>query len=185
MIEYKPQIIRKPEKVLENVGTAWVGLESIIEDIVNRFNIERKNALEFGVENGYSTVAISNFFEKVVGVDTFVGDVHAGQHTDNFQEVKNRLAPFQNIELVQSDYKDFIKTHNLSIYDFIHIDIVHTFDETYECGRWAIDHSKIVIFHDTLSFPDVNKAVGKIAEEKNITFYNYPNCHGLGILVNE
>ena len=31
---------------------------------------------EFGVERGYSTAALSCFFDSVTGVDTFQGDIH-------------------------------------------------------------------------------------------------------------
>ena len=38
-------------------------------------------------------------------------------------------------------------------HDLIHIDIFHDYANTYEAGRWAVDHSNVVLFHDTESFP--------------------------------
>ena len=68
-------------------------------------------------------------------------------------------------------------------YDFAHVDIVHNYEETFECGLWAVKHSKCCIFHDTESFPEVKKAVYDIAKAANKTAYNYPHHYGLGIIV--
>ena len=63
------------------------------------------------------------------------------------------------------------------------IDIVHTYNETFECGEWSINHSDIVVFHDTISFPDIKRVCEDLARLYNLEFYNYPHSHGLGILV--
>jgi hypothetical protein len=61
----------------------------------------------------------------------------------------------------------------------------HDYETTYTAGRWAVDHSPVVIFHDTESFPSVKEAVSAIAEETGRTFYNFREFNGLGILVKE
>jgi hypothetical protein len=48
MQEYKPVKLIKPDNIL-GVVTAWEGLELIIEDILNRFDIGRDRCIEFGV----------------------------------------------------------------------------------------------------------------------------------------
>ena len=68
-------------------------------------------------------------------------------------------------------------------YDFAHVDIIHTYEDTYECGLWAVEHSKCCIFHDTESFSEVRKAVRDIAKHTGKTVLNYPYSHGLGIIV--
>jgi predicted O-methyltransferase YrrM len=178
---YKPRRKVKPDKMIQ-VDTAWAGLEMIIEDILNRFEIKRERCIEFGVEFGYSSAVFSNYFTEVTGVDTFEGDVHTTHKGNHFEQTKNRLSAFQNIQLHKSDYKDWIKTDD-SHYDFAHVDIVHKYDETYECGLWAVNHSACTIFHDTESFPAVRKAVIDIAKTAGKKVYNYPKCHGLGIIV--
>jgi len=179
---YKPQNFQKPANILE-IPSAWKGLESIIEDIINQFNLERKNCIEFGVEFGYSAVTFSNFFEKVIGVDTFEGDQHTTNKEEHYEETKKRLACYNNIELFKSDYRDWIKT-DTQHYNLAHVDIVHNYKETYECGLWAAEHSDCTIFHDTESFAEVRKAVKDIAKASGQKLYNYPNHHGLGILIN-
>jgi hypothetical protein len=178
---YVPHKKVKPTKMI-NVVTAWEGLEMIIEDIIERFDIPNNSCIEFGVEFGYSAVVFSNYFKKVVGVDIFVGDVHTDFKGDHYEKTKELLSDFENIRLVKSDYRDWIK-EDVTMYDFSHVDIVHNYKETFECGLWAAKHSNCTIFHDTESFPEVRRAVIDIAKATNKKVYNYPYNNGLGIIV--
>ena len=164
--------------------SAWQGLDRIIKDIIIRFDVKLNVALEFGVEYGFSTSAFANYFDKVIGVDTFMGDIHTKNKTYHYESTKNNLEFWSNIDLVESSYQDFIKKEK-SKFDLIHIDIVHTYKDTYKCGEWAVKHSDVVLFHDTESFKnDVGKAVKDLAIKYNLKHYNYKDCYGLGILVN-
>jgi Methyltransferase domain len=178
---YIPAHRRAPERVLP-VLSAWKGIESILSDLIERFDIKTQRCLEFGVEFGYSTAALSSFFDSVVGVDTFVGDRHTGTLMDIYADTAARLSNFHNIQLIRSDYRDWIKTDK-SYYDLIHVDIIHTFADTFACGLWSAEHSKCAIFHDTESFPAVKKAVIEIARSTGKKFYNFRESNGLGILV--
>lgn len=182
MTLYTPTKIQKPARLLE-VPSAWKGLESIIGDIIERFGIRPEKALEFGVEYGYSTVALSNYFNKVIGVDTFKGDQHTNEkNIEGLYEAVKEIMP-GNVQLYPISYQEYIKKHYLnSPYDLIHVDIVHTYEDTFACGDWALNASRLVIFHDTESFPDVKRAVEDLAVKHNAEFYNYPKHNGLGIL---
>jgi hypothetical protein len=179
--KYIPRFYEKPNKTLINQKSAWAGLDEIIKDIIIRSGVANNVCLEFGVEFAYSTVALSNYFSKVIGVDTFEGDEHAGYYGDIYEKVKEIVHPYNNIELIKNDYKAFIKDNN-SQFDLIHVDIVHTYEATFECGIWAATHAGCVIFHDTESFPEVKKAVLDISILTKKKFYNYKECNGLGIL---
>lgn len=178
---YEPIKKTKPENIKEMV-TAWKGLELIIEDILERFNIGRDSCIEFGVEFGYSAVVFSNFFKEVKGIDIFIGDEHTDHKGDHYEATKASLAEYKNIELIKSDYRDWIANDDKQ-YNFSHVDIVHNYKETYECGLWAAQHSECTIFHDTESFPEVRRAVIDIAKATGKRVYNYPHCNGLGIIV--
>lgn len=182
MIEYKPISKKRPLKIL-NVVSAWKGLELIIEDIIIQFNLGRKSCIEFGVEFGYSAVALSNYFDKVIGIDTFDGDKHTLNRKEHFNETKARLAVYENINLFKYNYQNWIP-NDKNYYDLAHVDIVHNYNETYECGLWAAQNSDCVIFHDTESFSEVKRAVIDIANATGYKMYNYPHYFGLGILVN-
>ena len=88
-INYVPKIRDTPKLV--NVINAWGDIPTIIKDIIVTFNINPQTALEFGVEYGYSTSALANYFTKVIGVDTFIGDVHSGKKIIHFELTKDNL----------------------------------------------------------------------------------------------
>jgi hypothetical protein len=181
ILPYVPEVRQLPPRTLP-VVTAWKGIESVLGDLIRRFDVGTHRCLEFGVEYGYSTAALSSFFDSVTGVDIFVGDEHTLDHTDLFQETSNRLASFSNIQLVRSDYRDWL-VRDESFYDLIHVDIVHTYVDTFDCGLWSARHAKCVLFHDTESFPAVKQAVIDISRETGKNFYNFKESNGLGILV--
>jgi hypothetical protein len=181
IIPYIPGRLQSPQHSLQ-VLTAWEGIQNILADLIERFHIDTRCCLEFGVEYGFSTVALCSYFESVTGVDTFHGDRHTSNKEDIFEETVRRLSPYPNIELVRSDYRDFIK-QDRGKFGLIHVDIVHTFADTFACGLWSANHSQCTIFHDTESFPQVRQAVAEIARVTGKTFYNYQESNGLGILV--
>jgi hypothetical protein len=179
--KYEVSNFQKPSKLLSVPSSAWMGLESIIKDIIDFTAITPSRCLEFGVEFGYSTVVFSNYFREVVGVDTFEGDPHAGFRNDIYQNVSQSLIEYPNIKLIKSDYKDYI-SNNDEMFDLIHVDIIHTYEETFNCGLWSAKHSCCTLFHDTESFPEVKRAVLDIARLTGKKFYNFPFFNGLGIL---
>jgi autotransporter strand-loop-strand O-heptosyltransferase len=182
-IEYVPVNRDFPNTADQPMQSAWGNIPTILKDIIDRFGVDTSNALEFGVEYGYSASAIANYFTNVLGVDIFTGDIHSGIKDDHMEQTKNYLKPYNNITLLKSDYRDFIK-NNHDIYGLIHIDIIHDFEHTYECGAWAVQHSRVTIFHDTESFFEVKRACQELADNFDLEFYNYKESHGLGILVN-
>jgi Methyltransferase domain len=181
VVPYVPKRRVLPARVV-SVPSAWEGIESVLEDLIQRFNISTQRCLEFGVEYGYSTAALSSFFETVTGVDTFVGDRHTVGRTDIYSDTLKRLSPFPNIQLVRSDYRDWIAKDD-RFYGLIHVDIVHTYRDTLRCGLWSARHAECVLFHDTLSFPTVKQAVVDIARQTGKRFYHFKESNGLGILV--
>lgn len=172
-VDFKRRI---PKRYL-NEESSWKGLEQILPDLIKRYGVDDKLALEFGVEFGFSTVALSEHFSLVEGVDTFVGDEHSGLR-ETYERAKNNCKEYKNINLIKVDYRDFIKADD-SWYDLIHIDIIHSYEDTYACGKWAIEHAPVVIFHDTESFSNVRKAVDDLSKGN---WDNYPYYHGLGII---
>lgn len=180
---YKPKRLTTPEKLLD-VTSAWKGLDAIIGDIIGQFGLHTGKCIEFGVEFGYSAVVFSNFFDSVTGVDTFEGDIHTANKEEHFEQTRDRLRGYTNIHLVKSDYRDWIVQDDTR-YDFAHVDIVHNYEDTFECGLWTARHSDCTIFHDTESFPEVRRAVKDIASVTGQQLYNYPHHHGLGILVDK
>jgi hypothetical protein len=180
---YIPSRFQAPNRQLD-VTSAWAGLENVLADIIDRFQLGTDRCIEFGVEKGFSTAALSSYFASVVGVDTFQGDRHTTIIKDIFAETTASLQPYDNIQLIRSDYRDFIKTTDQGIrYDLAHVDIIHTFADTYACGLWCAERSECSIFHDTESFPTVKQAVREIARTTGKKVYNFEKFYGLGIIV--
>ena len=181
MIAYNPEK-RNDQLNLVDVTSAWRGIEQIIPSIMKDFNIQGNKALEFGVDYGYSTAVLANYFSAVTGVDIFTGGQHGPRGDDLFETVLNTLKPYPNIALFKQDYKDYIQ-HDKECYDMIHIDIIHEFNPTYECAEWSLNHSNVVILHDTESFSEVKDACNKLEEESRCIFYNVSEYHGVGVLI--
>lgn len=165
-----------------SVGSSWKGLERVVPDIVERFCLQRKKAIDFGVWYGYSTAVLANYFPHVIGVDTFDGDEFAGHPKDLFQVAQSVADAWHGIELLSVRWQDFIHFYSDSV-GLIHVDVRHDYHDTYTLGLWAVDHAPVVLFHDTESFPEVRRAVRDLAEYSGRTFWNYPHHYGLGILV--
>ena len=185
MIEYIPEKIETPARVLSDVPSGWKGLETVIGDVVARFCKEHQVALEIGVETGFSIVALSNYFDRVLGVDHFMGDEHAGltpDGVDRYAETLARLKPYPNISLFKMDAFEFIAQHKAQ-YDLIHIDAKHDFYSTYVLSYWACQHSPVVIGHDITYFADVRPAMERAAKDFGRTAYSISPFNGLGILV--
>lgn len=165
-----------------DVSSAWKGLENYIPSIIENYKINTNRALEFGVDLGYSTHILSQIFNEVIGVDSFIGDNHIiHQQGDEFYEKVSKTFENTNVKLIRKKYEEFIKDNNEK-YDLIHIDIVHYYKETYECAEWSLHHSDVVILHDTQSFLDVKNVCLDLQKKYNINFHNIIEHHGLGIL---
>jgi predicted O-methyltransferase YrrM len=185
MKPYIPTIRENPKVV--NVLSAWDDIPTILKDIITRFNINPELALEFGVMYGYSTSALAFYFKKVIGIDTFRFDIYDNDQTrpSEYEKVKEILKVCPNITLIEAKYQDIIKNNkDYGKVDLIHIDMIHSYKDTYDPGEWAVRHSDCVIFHDTVSCSaEVVPALADLAKKYNLEFYNYKRSNGLGILV--
>lgn len=167
---------------IQNRPSAWRGNEKFLPSIIRSFNLQNNLALDIGVDEGYSTEVFSKFFKKVQGIDSFEGDPHIGhpQGSDFFNKIKNSFKD-SNVEIIKTKFEDFI-LNNHSFYDLIHIDIVHLYEPTFKCAEWAINHSNVVLLHDTISFPDINRVCIDISNKYNLGYININYVFGLGIL---
>jgi predicted O-methyltransferase YrrM len=183
MIDYIPRI-RGNTRIVD-VRSTWGDIPGILVDIIDRFRIGKGIALEFGVERGYSISALANYFKRVIGVDTFrynISDL-SREKPSEFYDVLKLLKDYPNIQLIESLFEDFIQHDIYDKYDLIHVDIIHKYEPTYICGEWSLKHSDCVLFHDTVSRPEVMRAVFELSNLYNFEFYNYQKSNGLGILI--
>ena len=187
----EPDFILTPPRLLD-VNTGWRPFETIIGDLADRFCRKNSLALEFGVEYGFSISAISNYFSRVIGVDHFKGDEHAGftqEGVNRYEETRKALEPFENVRLIPLDWETFSQIILPEFrFDLIHVDIFHDYDTTFGCGSWAVEHSDCVLFHDTHhpAFDGVVPAIRDIAAKyKELSWYDSQEGSGLSILVRQ
>src|ERR1700722_1871576 len=161
-IPYIPHTIIKPGRVLTgSYGTSsWTGLESILANLLDHFRVGRDLALEFGCEHGYSLVALSNFFERVVGVDPFGQQTATPPVEPMQQRCARNILPYGNISLIAAPWQlytqEFDRTQNLAMgidpdryapalkIDLVHVDGEHGYYDTFGCGDWACEHAPVV-----------------------------------------
>lgn len=182
-IPYVPRRLVTPAR-LSDAPTAWHPCESILEDLFERFGVDRSGtALELGVDWSFSTVALSNYFSHLIAVDMFTGgDEHAGwRGDDQYPTVSGQLREIPNVTLVRMDCREWMKVSSRT-YSFVHCDLVHTYDLTKEVGLWAVKCCPLVGFHDTISHPDVRRAVSEICDATGKKFYEFQVEQGLGIV---
>jgi len=190
MINYELKEADNPKVI--DVLSAWQPLAFVIKDILDRFNVKRDLALEFGVERAYSTTVFANYFKKVIGVDPFNWIFTDGFSRD-FETVKELVKDYKNIELINCYSEEFINEHYNERFDLIHIDIgyeTHCYATTFPSAEWAVQHCDCVLFHDTLTFPEINQVCEELSEKYGFDYYNYIEedgpvgvpC-GLGILI--
>ena len=185
---YDPQPL-PPAKSLDalpqyvRTKTSWNGIERLIPRLMEDFHIYPGLCIEHGVWHGYSTAALANCFQSVIGADIFVGDVIPGtEGVPMIETTRNSLSPWNNIELRQCSMEEFDYT-GLPIADLIHIDASHNYKDWFGVMR-AIAHCRVAIFHDTGNwFVDVPRLIYEIAERFNLPHFHFPHHEGLDILV--
>jgi hypothetical protein len=165
--------------------TAWGGHGLFAMKLVEEIN--PKVVVDLGVDYGFSTFCFGyNKIGNVYGIDWFEGDVHTG-HRDNFPIVKKLQQELvishgiNNIEFIKSDFNLESKNWNKKI-DILHIDGFHSYEAVksdYENWIGFCEHDSVVLFHDTVSFPET---VGKFFNEVKGYKLHRINSAGLGIL---
>lgn len=176
--KYKPAIIESIPLVDE--GSLWQNISTILKDIIVRFNLKTDLALEFGTYWGCSASALAHYWKKVITVDPFMGNEESARYEMYYKVMKSlKHLP---VSVIIGGYEEYIKNDLYDRYDIVHIDIIHSYEDTYASGEWAVQHSDCVIFHDT-GIPRVRSAVRDIAEKFDMDFYNFEEGCWLGILV--
>ena len=179
-MELKPE--KFPHDTSIGLPSAWKGLENYIIPLIKELKVDISIALEFGVDYGYSTNVLSKVFDRVIGVDAFIGDKFIGHGQDEkFHQTVLETFKDSNVEIIKSDYRDFIKEET-GRFGLIHVDINHTYQDTFKCVDWCLKHSDVVIAHDTESFHEVKRALNDAKDKHKVNFYNIEPHNGLGVL---
>jgi FkbM family methyltransferase len=145
------------------------------------------------VWHGYSTAALANHFERVIGADVFYGDVIPGtEGTPMIETTRKSWRRGRTSNSMNARWKTSItiiagilpsKYEPLPIADLIHIDASHNYKDWFGVMK-AIAHCRVAIFHDTGNwFVDVPRLIYEIADRFNLPHFHFPHHEGMDILV--
>ena len=166
---------------IKNILSAWTGHFDFARWSVNR--LQPTTVVDLGVDYGFSTFAFAlDEIGTVYGVDWFEGDANAGFRNvyDKVVNFKNTYQ-FDNVEIIKADFNELAKTWGKTI-DILHIDGYHIYDAVSNDFRtWSpfVRKGGLIMFHDTLSFPD---DVGRFFNELELPKINFPQSYGLGVV---
>lgn len=151
--------------------------------------------VELGSHTGFSLFTFAETAQrlehagKIVGVDSWEGDDHAGFYGDDvFKEVA-RIAGDDypdSIELVRSYFADAVSQFEDGSIDLLHIDGRHGYEdvkEDYELFAPKLSERAVVLFHDTHEFQEgfgVHRFWDEIAT--TVPSFQFHHGHGLGVL---
>ena len=141
-----------------------------------------KRVLELGVRDGESTVALAEAVSKIGG-HLWSMDI-SSCNTAKKQISEYGLSEYWTF--IQGDDKQLASSWNQEV-DHIFVDTSHIYEDML---NELILYEKFVrlggyiTFHDTVSYPDVLRAVKDFLTrtKSKFRFYNYNNCNGFGIL---
>jgi hypothetical protein len=164
--------------------TAWEGHGIFAMNLVEI--IKPKVTVDLGVDYGFSTFCFAYpQIGDVYGIDWFKGDEHAGYRdtynlVNNLYNEINSEFDISNVIFIKDDFTLASKKWNKKI-DILHIDGFHSYEAiSTDYNNW-INHcheESIILFHDTISFPDT---IGKFFEELQGFKFNKTNSAGLGV----
>lgn len=183
-------VLQMPDRM---VDSAWLGHIPFAMWVVQE--LIPKVTVELGVHNGASLCAMlqaaSNLNQngRFFGVDSWVGDVHSGDHLPN---VYWDLRSFQlqryrsNSELIKKPFDDATDDFENGSIDLLHIDGCHTYEAVkHDFDRWLpkVRSGGIIMLHDTCVL-DNDFGVHKLWSELRTEYpsFGFDHAYGLGVL---
>lgn len=173
-------------EILGSIPSAWnvppKGHHSFAKWLVEKVN--PKVTVELGVDYGFSLFVWSIYNNgKVYGIDSFSTEHHQSRVGDDYQfviDIKEKLK-LDNLKVIKGYFNDVASTWNKKI-DILHIDGLHDYDNCkndYETWKKFLNKNGVIVFHDTISYPD---DVGRLFSEIELPKFNFTNSHGLGVV---
>jgi hypothetical protein len=164
--------------------SAWFGHGPFASQLVSLIRPEL--TVDLGVDYGYSTFSFAYpRIGKVVGIDSFEGDVHAGvrdtyDYVIGLKKKLDDLYGHHEVEIIKGYFEEVARDWNRPI-DILHIDGLHTYQAVQQDFlTWSkfLNPGGVVLFHDTIIFKD---DVGKFFDELVGHKYNFEHWYGLGV----
>lgn len=171
---------------LFEIKTAWRGHRNFARWIVNK--IKPGIIVDLGVDFGFSTLSFACFARDknlntvVYGIDSFEGDVHAGER-NTYMDVSAMIHQLElnNVQLIRGYFQDIAKDWSRSI-DVLHIDGLHTYEAvSQDFYDWSnfVSETGLILMHDTCV---PHFGVRQVFEEVALPKLNFKIWNGLGVM---
>jgi predicted O-methyltransferase YrrM len=168
---------------LEQLESSWKGHRAFAEWLTQR--LQPKITVELGVDYGYSLFCLANKNPgRVIGIDLFEGDAHAGTREKNQHETVQQFAidnQYTNVQLIKGDFTELAQYWVAPI-DILHIDGLHTYEACLmDFVNWGphVSATGVVLMHDITSYPDVTRVFLEVGAKSKVAFLH---SAGLGIV---
>ncbi len=170
-------------------------LEPLYEMVVKT---NAQKIVELGTRDGNSTCALvigaAQTGGHVISVDWGKGGEYAEEPptwealAETSKLINEKLALREFWTLIVRDDLEFAKEYDDEI-DLLFIDTSHSYEQTKkELAAWGskVINGGFIVIHDTISFPEQNKAILEFLEEHPLSDYvEHKNCNGLGIVIKQ
>lgn len=181
----------RPERL--HLPMAWWGHIPFAFWIVS--NLKPRSIVELGVHTGTSYCAFCQAVErnelstKLIGVDTWQGDAHAGRYGGHvFDELSAYHDPKYGrfSKLARCTFDEALKDVAPGSVDLLHIDGLHTYEAVrHDFDTWLPKMSEqgVILFHDT-AVHEGGFGVWQLWDEltKRYPHFTFEHCNGLGVL---
>jgi predicted O-methyltransferase YrrM len=168
---------------LEQLESSWKGHRAFAEWLTQR--LQPKITVELGVDYGYSLFCLANKNSgRVIGIDLFEGDAHAGEREKTQHETVQQFATdnqYTNVQLIKGDFNQLVKYWVAPI-DILHIDGLHTYEACLmDFVNWGphVSPNGVVLMHDITSYPDVTRVFLEVGAQAKVAFLH---SAGLGVI---
>jgi hypothetical protein len=172
-----------------NPPSGWIGHEDFMAWLLDCRKPD--TFVELGVHYGYSyfvacqTIKARGLQTKCYGIDTWLGDDHAGHYGEEVFEACstwNERYPFST--LVRQTFDDAAARFKPTSIDLLHIDGRHDYDDVkhdFETWKPKLFPGATVLFHD-IAVPGYG--VGRFWEEIRHDYptFEFDHANGLGVL---
>lgn len=177
-------------------STPWAGHKCFGYNLVS--NLEPGIVVELGTWKGTSFYSFcqaakdKKLSTKLVAIDTWQGDIHAGRYGDEvfeqFKQILARYYPDVQASSIRQTFNDAVKQFDDQSIDILHIDGFHTYEAvSNDFNTWKnkMKENGIILFHDISEQQD-DFGVYKFWAEIKAAYKNcleFTHSHGLGVLI--
>lgn len=180
--------------VLPDEPSAWLGHVPFALWLVEV--LKPGMLVELGTHHGHSyfsfcqAVTLNQLDTKCFGVDSWLGDEHAGEYGEVVFAAVDRLnekhySAFSR--LLRMTFSEAERYFSDGSIDLLHIDGLHTYDavrEDFETWLPKLSERAVVLLHDT-HVRERDFGVWRLWEELSARYpsFGFSHCHGLGVLL--